>query len=111
LARIEIYCANCFGFRGFGRDAGPGGGGCEWIEMCDWCAETARKKRVEVARLEAIWAVRECAADDCDVVFTPARAHQRYHDERCRKRMHWRLKASKPEARLRSPASQTDHTF
>jgi hypothetical protein len=26
LTRIGIYCARCFGFRGYGPDTGPGGG-------------------------------------------------------------------------------------
>lgn len=93
LTRIGIYCWRCFGFRGYGPDTGPGGGGITWIEACDWCLERERKARSEVERLEEMWSARECAADDCSAVFTPSAPKQRFHSDRCRKRTHWRQKA------------------
>jgi len=92
VVRIGIYCRRFRGLRGFGREAGPCGG-LEWIDLCDSCAERDRKARTEVERLEALWRARECAASDCRVVFVPARVGQRFHDDRCRKRTHRRLKA------------------
>jgi hypothetical protein len=93
VARIGVNCRSCFRFVGYGREAGPCGG-IEWIEQCDWCVERALRARVEVGRLEEMWASRECAAADCQVVFTPAKVGQRFCCDRCRKRTHWRLKAA-----------------
>jgi hypothetical protein len=93
LTRIGIYCARCFGFRGYWPDTGPGGGGLEWIPACDWCAQREAERQAQVERLEEMWAARECAAPDCSVVFVPATTQQRFHTDRCRKRTHARLKA------------------
>jgi hypothetical protein len=93
VVRIGIYCRNCWRFVEYGREAGPCGG-LEWIELCDWCAEREHKARAEVERLEALWATRTCAAEDCDIVFTPAHPKQRFHSDRCRKRTHARAKAA-----------------
>ncbi len=95
MTRAGVYCPKCLGFRRYGKEAGPGGG-LVWLdEPCDWCAEREAKAAVEVAKLEAMWAVRECAAPDCSVVFTPATSTQRFHDDACRKRTHRRSKAQR----------------
>jgi hypothetical protein len=66
----------------------------EWLPACDWCLGQMAKAEAEVARLEALWRARECAADDCQVVFEPAHPKQRYCGDRCRKRTHARRKAA-----------------
>jgi hypothetical protein len=38
-----------FRFRGYGPDAGPGGGGIEWIEKCDWCAKREAERQAQLA--------------------------------------------------------------
>jgi hypothetical protein len=65
----------------------------EWVPACDWCQVRIAERQAQVERLEALWSARECAAPDCSVVFTPRTTTQRFHDDRCRKRTHGRLKA------------------
>lgn len=90
--KLSRCCRRCFRFIEFGPDVGPCGG-LEWIEVCSWCAEREVERRAEVERLEAMWAARVCAAEDCEIVFSPSHPKQRFHDDRCRKRTHRRLKA------------------
>ena len=66
-----------------------------WLTRCDRCLERERLERAELARLEALWVARECAAPDCSVVFVPSVPKQRFHDDRCRKRTHHRQKAQR----------------
>jgi hypothetical protein len=90
MERTAIYCGECFGFRGY--RPGWTGDVIEWI-TCDWCVANERRKQAEVERLELLWASRQCAAPACSVVFAPAHPKQRFHDDRCRKRTHRRMKA------------------
>src|SRR5689334_10834241 len=75
VLRIAVYCRRCMVFVRHGRRKGSG---VEWIEKCPRCLEREGKDRRELERLEALWAARRCAADDCSVVFTPAAPKQRF---------------------------------
>jgi hypothetical protein len=94
LVRIGVNGRRCFGFVRYGEEAGPCGG-IEWVEQCDRCLKLAGAVFEERKHVEHVdsWAPRECAAADCDVVFMPATAQQRYHADRCRKRANRRLRA------------------
>jgi hypothetical protein len=92
----EYYCSGCNGYVRWGPWAGAV---LIWIEACDWCAERAAERQAEVEALEELWAIRECAASDCSVVFTPRRAGQRYCSDPCRWRAHRRRKKALTEGR------------
>jgi hypothetical protein len=49
----------------------------------------------ELERIEALWALRECAASGCTIVFKPQAPGQKFHDDRCRKRANRWAKASR----------------
>jgi hypothetical protein len=66
------------------------------VKKCDVCR--AREQReleqaLEEERLAGLWLPRECASPECDEVFTPAAAQQRFCSDACRKRTHRRAKA------------------
>src|SRR5215218_9946958 len=86
-----LYCRNCHGYL---ESVEWRGDVLVWIEACDRCLSRQHEREAELAQLEEMWAARVCAAPDCSEVFTPARVGQRFHDERCRKRTHRRLKAA-----------------
>jgi hypothetical protein len=90
LTPLAIYCATCLRFIEHGREAGPCGG-LKWIEMCAWCSGREQKRQEEVARLEAMWQVRECAAPGCSTTFVPATTRQVHCSSRCRARA-WRAR-------------------
>jgi hypothetical protein len=92
LIRIAVYCENCFGFIRFGPEGGP----CPepiWIERCDRCLARAAEKEAEQERKREIWVPRECAAPDCQIVFEPRKAGQRFCCDKHRKQTHRRQKA------------------
>jgi hypothetical protein len=105
LIRIAVYCENCFGFIRFGPEGGP----CPepiWIERCDRCLAGAAEKEAMDQQKAEMWAPLECAAPDCQIVFTPRKVGQRFHDDRCRKRTHRRLKTLAASSNGAAPASR-----
>jgi hypothetical protein len=97
VLRNGRYCPRCLRFVGYGQEAKSGCVTLEWMaEPCDWCQEREREKRAETEQLERLWAIRECAAEDCRVVFKPAATQQRFCSDLCRRRTHRRLKAARP---------------
>jgi hypothetical protein len=96
----EEYCGTCLAYlrpSTVTYEYDDNGGEPEaivWVK-CDRCLERERKAQAEVARLEALWAVRECRAPGCVTVFSPARPKQVFCTDRCRKRTHRQAKAQR----------------
>jgi hypothetical protein len=88
----SVYCSRCFGYK---RSIPWNGDVILWIPMCDWCLDRAAEREAKERKRLEQWAPLECAAPDCEIVFTPKRVGQRFHDERCRKRAHRWAKAAK----------------
>ena len=90
MTQTALYCRKCWGFLSY-SDSGTEP--ITWISACGRCQERMAKARAERKRQRELWKPRQCAAADCSVTFTPAKAGQRFHSDACRKRTHARRKA------------------
>jgi hypothetical protein len=92
LRTTATYCRTCFGIARLDpwRESHHA---IYWVAKCDRCLRHEAEDAAKIQQLEDLWRARECAADDCQVVFTPAATQQRFCSDRCRRRTNARAKA------------------